>query len=211
MMEYTKAIQEVDIRNKNDKIARDYLNDKREEEEKEKKEVNEREAKIIQDSEIASIPEKIYLKKKEENELKKLEAKLLNLPKIPEPTEELEKFALDKIARDRLENEIKQRKEEILRKSKYISELIAKQEIKNKDIPELYTETKVKRAVMKMKIYEYEKERKLMEEEAKKITNVLAKMEADHPELNLEKMAKERYKETAENSGVDPEVLMKFF
>ena len=200
MMEYTKAIQEVDIRNKNDKIARDYLNNKREEEEKEKKEVNEREAKIIQDSEIASIPEKIYLKKKEENELKKLEAKLLNLPKMPEPTEELEKFALDKIARDRLENEIKQRKEEILRKSKYISELIAKQEIKNKDIPELYTETKVKRAVMKMKIYEYEKERKLMEEEAKKITNVLAKMEADHPELNLEKMAKERYKETAENS-----------
>jgi hypothetical protein len=143
MLEYTKTVREIDIRGQNDKIARDYLKDKMDEEAQEKKEVEDREQKLRQESEVAM---------KHETEAKK-------------------------------------------------------------DPVETYTELKVKRAVLKMRIYQLDREKRLQEEETKKLTNTLAKMEADiaDPTLNLERVSKERYKKSAEDSGTNIEELLKFF
>jgi hypothetical protein len=53
MFNYTKQLQEIDIRRKNDKIAKDYIQAKIEEEKKERQEVEERRETLMRESNLA--------------------------------------------------------------------------------------------------------------------------------------------------------------
>jgi Family of unknown function (DUF5832) len=53
MYNYTKTLQEVDIRRKNDKIAKDYIQSKIEEEKREKQEVEDRREALFRESQMA--------------------------------------------------------------------------------------------------------------------------------------------------------------